>query len=43
VQQHEGKISVQSQLGKGTELIVSLKRMTSQATFAAAAGEVTRG
>jgi two-component system sensor histidine kinase PilS (NtrC family) len=43
VQQHEGKVSVESQLGKGTELIVRLKRMPAQAALAVAAGEVAHG
>lgn len=43
VQQHEGKISVQSELGKGTELSVRVKRMAPQAALAAAAGEVAHG
>lgn len=43
VQQHEGKISVQSELGKGTELSVRVKRMAPQAALAMAAGEVAHG
>jgi two-component system sensor histidine kinase PilS (NtrC family) len=43
VQQHEGKITVESELGKGTELIVKLKRMSTQAALATVAGEVAHG
>jgi two-component system sensor histidine kinase PilS (NtrC family) len=43
VQQHEGKISVESQVGKGTELTVSLKRMSWARTLGVAEQEVARG
>jgi len=43
VQQHEGKIAVESQLGKGTEITVRLKGMANKAALSATAGEVARG
>jgi two-component system sensor histidine kinase PilS (NtrC family) len=43
VQQHEGKISVESKVDEGTEVSILLKRTSAEAAMTVAAGGVTHG